>query len=846
MRNRPRPMALLLLCLGFLPGPLAAASASTTHSPWSAVTRQESPQPAQQQEADQQPPEEPAAAPISASRFAEEDERTQELIAAIRSDVLPSPRVEEIAQEFGELSRVLDVLQASPESVTPSRYPLRRVENLRNQWSRFDARIVSWRRELRSRIETLEAAQRDLQRARELWQATDSTLTSEDASELLRLRVAAFLEEIQATSEETSGVLEGTLVVQDRLVREQTRIADQITLLDDRLRQLQLQLLQSESPPLWAIFTGDRGVFTPPVDPGLSFEALIEALRDFAQENRTGLLFQLVFVAFLALGLLVVGRRMPDPDSEEGFEGPLQVLRHPLSTSLLVGLLLTIPLYQAPPVEVTEIALLASIPPTLIILRGMVWDFLRGPLYAIAGLVVLSIVATNLDWVPVLGRLLLLLETVLATAGLFWLLRKDSPAHTASDSRWWRMALLVGRVAAVGLVVSLLANTVGNRSLAELLADGIIRSSYVAVLLYAGSVVGKGLVRLFPRTRVGRTFRSVERHGDAIAVLVGRLIDLSALAVWIWIVLRIATLWEPAVAWAGAAMSRTWTFGSFTLSLEGVALFFIAIWLAFKVSQLSRFVLGEEVLVRLDLPKGVPGTISTLTHWIILGVGLLVAAGVAGIDLTRLTLLAGALGVGIGFGLQNLVNNFVSGLILVFERPIAIGDWVQVGTLTGRVQRIGMRSSTVRTVEGAEVIVPNGNLIANEVTNWTLADRRRRLDVLVGVKYGTDPERVLAILLKVANGHEEVLAYPEPAALFTGFGDSSLNFVLRAWTHTFEEHFRVTSELTVRVNAALAEAGIEIPFPQRDLHLKSVSDPVMGTVLGGSAAAAAPEPPDET
>lgn len=839
MRHRLRPLTLLLLCLTFGAGQLAAAS----WAPPVPATLQQSQEPtAQEQEAD---PAEPEAAPISASQFAEEEQASQDLIDSIRNNVLPSPRIEEIVREFTELSAVLDAIQARPESVTPGRYPLRRVENLRNQWSRFDARLTSWRGTLRGRIETLEAARRDVQRSVELWEVTDSTLTSEGASELMRLRVAELLDDLETAGEEISGVLEGTLAIQDRVVREQTRVADQITQLDARLRQIQLQLLQPESPPLWAIFSEGRGFFARPADPGVSLQATIAALVDFAEENQNGLLFQFMFVALLALTLLLARRRRPQEAPEEGLEGPLHVLRHPLSTSLLLGLLLTIPLYAAPPAEVGQIAILVSIPPTVIILRGLVWDFLRRPLYAIAGLVVLNGLATSLDWFPGFGRLLLVVETVLAGAGVFWLLRKDSPALTASDSRWWRLTLQVGRAAAIGLVIALIANIIGNRSLAELLTDGIVRSSYAAVLLYAGTVVAKGLVRLLPRTRFGMTLRGLQRHGDRIADRVGRVIDLVALGVWIWLVLRIATLWEPLVEWTSLALGRSWTLGSFTLSLQGVALFFLAIWLAVQASRLTRFILDEEVLVRLDLPKGVPSTISTLTNWTILVAGLLVAAGVAGIDLSRVTLLAGALGVGIGFGLQNLVNNFVSGLILVFERPIAVGDWVEVGTLVGRVQRIGMRSSTVRTLNGAEVIVPNGNLIANEVTNWTLTDRRRRIEVSVGVKYGTDPERVLAILLKIAGDHEEVLAYPEPTAFFTGFGDSSLNFALRAWTHTFEDHFRVRSELTVAVNAALKEADIEIPFPQRDLHLRSVSEPAFENMLGRAPAAAQPEPPDE-
>jgi small-conductance mechanosensitive channel len=183
-----------------------------------------------------------------------------------------------------------------------------------------------------------------------------------------------------------------------------------------------------------------------------------------------------------------------------------------------------------------------------------------------------------------------------------------------------------------------------------------------------------------------------------------------------------------------------------------------------------------------------------------------------------------ALGLGIGFGLQNVINNFVSGLILLFERPIQVGDTVQKGTLVGEVRRIGIRSSTVRTWEGAEVIVPNANLIAEEVVNWTLSDRNRRIDVEVGVAYGSDPEQVIRILQGAAEGHAHVLSDPPPMALFKGFGESSLDFELRVWTAHPERWMPTRSEVCIAIGTALREAGIAIPFPQRDLHLVSVDD----------------------
>lgn len=174
-----------------------------------------------------------------------------------------------------------------------------------------------------------------------------------------------------------------------------------------------------------------------------------------------------------------------------------------------------------------------------------------------------------------------------------------------------------------------------------------------------------------------------------------------------------------------------------------------------------------------------------------------------------------------GFGLQGVVNNFVSGLILLFERPVQVGDRVQVGDLTGDVRHIGVRATVVRTRDGAEVIVPNANLISSEVINWTLSDPRRRINVLVGVAYGTDPERVIDLLVGSAQEHPDILERPAPTALFLGFGESSLDFSLRAWTAQSTNYRRVRSELTLAVNAAIVEAGIEIPFPQRDLHVRS-------------------------
>src|SRR5882724_7615760 len=208
---------------------------------------------------------------------------------------------------------------------------------------------------------------------------------------------------------------------------------------------------------------------------------------------------------------------------------------------------------------------------------------------------------------------------------------------------------------------------------------------------------------------------------------------------------------------------------------------------AVVLAYVVRFVLGEEVYPRVLLPRGVPYAVSTLIRYAIILTGFVVAVLALGVDLNRITILAGAFGVGVGIGLQSAVANFVAGLILLLERRIHVGDSVQIGDLQGQVRVIGSRASTIRTWDGADVIVPNASLTSERVTNWTLSDRLRRVALSIGVAYTADPERVMAILRDVARAHPKALADPAPVALCTGFGESALKFVLRVWTARFEE-----------------------------------------------------------
>ena len=213
---------------------------------------------------------------------------------------------------------------------------------------------------------------------------------------------------------------------------------------------------------------------------------------------------------------------------------------------------------------------------------------------------------------------------------------------------------------------------------------------------------------------------------------------------------------------------------------------------------------------RLGLRPGAGFAVVTFTRWAIVIIGAALTLAALGIDMAKVTLLASAVGVGIGFGLQNVVNNFVSGLILIVERPVGVGDVIERGTLSGTVTRIGIRSSTVRTAQGAEVIVPNGDLVSKEVVNWTRSDRQRRYDIDVSVAPGAEPEQVMRLLVVAASDVPEIMTDPAPRAMFKGFGANSLDFTLFAWVPTIDVGVQAQNALRVAIRRKLDQAGIAI------------------------------------
>ena len=262
--------------------------------------------------------------------------------------------------------------------------------------------------------------------------------------------------------------------------------------------------------------------------------------------------------------------------------------------------------------------------------------------------------------------------------------------------------------------------------------------------------------------------------------------------------------------------------GDNSVTLGGILTLLVLLALVLVLERIFRRVLVERILKRTHLEPALRFAIGKIAGYVFIALGFVLALNNAGLDISSLTVLAGAVGIGLGFGLQNIINNFVSGLIILAERPVSIGDRIEVGGVAGMVTRINMRSSTVVTNDNITIIVPNSDFISTAVTNWSHGDPKVRLRVPFGVAYGSDIPLLKQVILQVAEKHEAVLKDPGPSLFFTGFGESSLDFELGVWTIDMAHNpLRFRSDLYYAIEDALRKNKIEIPFPQRDLHLRS-------------------------
>jgi small-conductance mechanosensitive channel len=711
-------------------------------------------------------------------------------------------------------------------------YSSRQVNNALSEWNTYEKLAVNWRDLINSRITQIEKDLFTINIIVKEWELTLAEARKTKAPPSVVTNIKEILSKVKEKQKSITKLHNDMLRRQGEISKITLLINDVIQQLNEVEKDLQSDYFIQDSPRIWQV--GDSTV-----SPTLIKEHFIQAIHDnnkgmrlfFVSNEETIYLHILIFlIVLLAFYFL---RKQSMLSSAEDNEHELQMAHKTISwhilPALVISLFLSIWLYSDLNSTIGDLIQLIYIILAIIFLPDYINKNIRPTLYAILALFLLNQFQIFFPAEMLFSRLILFLKAFLSGWIIYKILDKDGLSNKELLRNKMGVVLFFMRLFGIFLIVSVFGNIFGNLGLSILLCNAVVNSIINIILFLMVVIVANRTFLVLLRTKFVRKSNFISNNWQLAEKRLTLTVFILAFYLWVKSILNSLNLVDPIVEWFSSIIETTWKVGDSTIELGGILGFFLVILLTYIVYRIIKTLLETELFPRVKLPRGVPGAISMITGYVIVAYGIYLALAAAKVDLGKFGLMAGALGVGIGFGLQNIVANFIAGLILAFERPIQVGDTIEAGTVMGDVKHIGVRACTIRTFDGSEVMIPNGNLIANDVINWTLSDRKKRRDIFVSVAYGNNPHKVLEIIKKVGEENPNVLQVPAPWALFEGFGESSLKFRLRIWT-AMDVGLTTKSEVAMGIYDALSDAGIEIPFPQHDLHVKSV-DPTLQKII---------------
>ena len=716
-----------------------------------------------------------------------------------------------IAGSLSNLTSEIDATIAEDMRLLTASPPLDVLYRLKSTWQNFGDNLSALARELAERATSLEEECARLDRTKKTWQATLQSAKQPDTPQPFLQSVQNVVDSVERTRQAAESSREQVLTLQGRLSEQEARVRTALSSVEQSQNRALKSLLVRDSPPIWSgeISLGREWE----KQGGASFSSQLKASTAFAKQHPFAFLVHAVLIVLIATALQLMRRRMRKVTEEKpDLQRAVPILDLPVSMAFVLSLLIVAPIYPQAPRFIQAIMGTAALIPTVLILRKL----LQPNSYPILSALVvmyfvgqLRLLAASL---PHSGRLLFLGQMLGGSLFLIWLLQSWHLPTAAAEThgRLWRGIRAIALIGLIILPAAFLTNIFGYVNLGNLLGIIFLKSAFVAAMLYTAIRILEGLIIIALQVQPLGSLRVVSLHRPMLQRRTCRVLEFLAFLFWLSLILNFFGLLTPLTATTKAALNANLGIGSLNISVHSILAFLLAIWASFLVSKFLRFLLEEDVYHHFHLAPGIPYATSTMLHYAILLLGFFIALGALGIDLTKITILAGAFSVGIGFGLQNVINNFVSGLILLFERPIKIGDMIEVSGIAGEVRRIGIRASVIRTADGSEVIVPNGSLISSNVTNWTFSDVLRAIEVSVNVVGGADPQRVFELLKSTAADHPGVAKEPSPQVYVVNFTAGAITFQLRVWTDQYHEWAQLRSDLSVAVNDALAREKIAI------------------------------------
>ena len=742
----------------------------------------------------------------------------------IQESIISALEIENRARQTDSILLIIDSLMILDRSLDIRLETTRYLSNRMVFWKNFADYLNKEKKSLAKVLGVLSGYEIKLEEDIKVWKNTEDILSKDENQSTLLHRVVDVLEILNSVKSILFDKSEDLLIILNNTSERSIKVEEFINVLDHTYLDKKSEIFVRNEP---SIFTIDYK------DPDK--RSLIKPLKNFYKTEFSELVVFLkkeilegILQLLLLIGLIFIFNEIKFKILKTDIVGNsiysrmlLKIMSRSVSAALIIGVFANFIIFKERPELFKDILVLIISVPIIIIARTIVPRGFYKYTYLFGIVIILSMVYFIF---PPDNMYFMILMLLIALIEIFVLYKLTIYFyHNPYNQRLYNLSIFLILLVHLGFALTgFLALLLGSTTLAEVTLRIPVTNAFNALLIFSIVIIINGFISFGVETNYAKKLNVIRLYGEIIKRRAISLVNLIFFIFWIQTILNVINIKRVVIDSITAFLQDPINIGSASFTPGNIIMFFLVIWLSIVLSRIIQILLEKDILYRLNLAKGIPNTIAVMVKYSLVTIGVLLAISAAGMPLSSLTVLAGAFGVGIGFGLQHIFNNIVSGFILLLERPIQIGDTVEVGQLIGNVKTIGIRASCIRTFEGAEVIVPNGQLISNDVVNWTLSDQKRRIEIFTGVAYGSDPHLVKKLFEKVLKDHTDIIDDPAPKVYFKGLGDSALEFRLLFWTSNYPDWIRIQSEIVFAIHDVLYKEGISIPFPQMDLHFKSI------------------------
>ena len=742
----------------------------------------------------------------------------------------PGGDVLKIDSLYPKMSQQIKEQKKISQTLIKSNPNRQKIDYMIYRWKSYKLKLSAWHLTINNYITKLIQTQQTINFDNQTWTLTLENAKAQKIPPILVGKIKETIKEIEKDKKKLAKAVNHYLELESNLINRKEEINIMISDLTNLKNSKVYGLFYQRHPVIWKISFKDK---PDQIDKkNFAFEKNFSEIIKYVDNSKNRLYFLsvyllFIFVLFWILRWAFIKYKFTEQDAALQRAKEV-ILYNRWYAFILLFLFYIILSFNDAPKLLSDVLVLLILGISIPLVQPNMYKRFKKVVYFVLVLYIIDAIKSYV-WFSSGGyRIYLLFETVFVAALFYYFTHPYLKTRLMKIGTFGKILIRITPAMYFLATVSFISNILGYTNLADLSLKIITHSSVVTMIFYAILMVfngvAVGLIHL--HYSIQETYNPHIKFKVEKKILI--FIRVFIITWWFVYFLQLIDLWDNFIEWTTLFLSDTHKVGSISFTFGEILMFIVILVASFLLTSLISLLFSGTSGIRfIKLPKGVPAAISFVIRYMIIGFGIILALSALGVDMGKFNLMAGALGLGIGFGLQNVISNFISGLILVFERPILPGDTVEVDNLLGKVESIGVRSSSIRTFDGSEVVVPNNNLISNDLINWTLSDNRRRVEIIVGTSYGSDPNVVLDVLKNAATNNKLVLTDPPPRALFTEFGDSSLNFRLLFWT-TYENGLQAKSDVMIAIYNKFAELGIEIPFPQQDVYIKDMPKPTSG------------------